>query len=93
MGDYLRRNYESCVTEAALHYLSNPSWNPIVFIAANFVPPVGFLVLLVAFFDYPIAAALLTFAVALPFASVFIARVRLQVLELRGATPDYAATR
>jgi hypothetical protein len=94
MGDYLRRNYESCATEAALFYLSKPRQNPVLFVAANFVPWIVGLVLLVTFFDYPIPAALLTFSGVLVMGSFFVARVRLRVVELRGATPaDYAATR
>lgn len=93
MGDFLRRNYESCATETALFYLSKPNRNPVLFIAANFVPWIVGLVLLVTFFDYPIAAALLTFSGMLVIGSFFIARVRLRIVELRGVARSYAVTR
>lgn len=87
MSNYLRAKHDGLVTEVALHYLATHPGKPLRYAAANTVPPIALLVLVVILLDYPVVYALVVAAVFFPIAAMFATKVRLRVIDLKGALP------
>lgn len=84
----IRNTVSSLATETALHYLSKRGRNPYAYIAANLVPYLGGLAVLVWIMDYPVESALMILAILAVASAVFIREVHLRVIDLRGALPS-----